>query len=224
MEVANQLAGATWVDMLREGYKPVAGPEWAIRLWNEVQQAIAKVNRIQPRLWLTEDKVKAFAKDVEPRDKWVYDYLRHLKATKAQAIAEDNGQLAWEINREIKEFVHVRAPEYLLEIDEEDWKEFSRWAIGNMHSSEWVFMVHPEVLEELYQAFGKEVMVAICRGEKHSLQEGDIFEVEEREALERKFEIDGQVYELLDDTGFLKPGVQYMVTRIRKQVVEFTVV
>jgi hypothetical protein len=28
MEVANQLAGATWVDMLREGYKPVAGPEW----------------------------------------------------------------------------------------------------------------------------------------------------------------------------------------------------
>jgi hypothetical protein len=223
MEVANQVAGSTWVDMLREGYKPVAGPEWAIKLWTEVQQAIAKVNKIQPRLWLTEEKVKAFAKDVKPSDKWVYEYLLNLKTAKAKAIAEDDGQTAWEINREIKQFVHVYGPEYLLEIPEEDWKEFSRWAIGNMHSSEWVFLVHPEVLEELYQTFGRETLVAICRGE-HTLAVGDVFEVEEHEAIERKFEIDGQVYELLDDTGFLKPGIQYLVTKVRGKVVEFTVV
>jgi hypothetical protein len=222
LELANQVAGSTWVDLLRKDYKPINGPEWAIRLWTTVQEAIAKVNKIQPRLWLTEEKVKAFSKDAKPKDKWVYEYLLYLKALKAQAIAKDDGQRAWELNREIKEFVHVRAPEYLLEINEEDWKEFSRWAIGNMHSSEWVFLVHPEVLEELYNAFGKETLVAICRGE-HTLSVGDVFEVEEDEAINRKFEIDGQVYELLDDTGFLKPGVQYIVTRIRKQVVEFTV-
>uniref|UniRef100_UPI0019CF69B3 hypothetical protein n=1 Tax=Escherichia coli TaxID=562 RepID=UPI0019CF69B3 len=75
----------------------------------------------------------------------------------------------------------------------------------------------------LYQAFAKETLVAICRSGEHTLSVGDVFEVEEDEAINRKFEIDGQVYELLDDTGFLKPGVQYLVTRIRKQVVEFTV-
>ncbi len=221
--IANQLAGATWVDSLREGFKPVNGPEWAIRLWTEVMEAIAKVSKIQPRLWLTEEKTKAFAKGVEPKDMWVHKYLQHLKVLKAKAIAEDNGQLAWEINREIREFIHIRAPEYLLEIDEEDWKDFSKWAIAHLHSSEWVFMCHPGVLEELYQTFGKETLVAICRG-KHTLTVGDVFEVNENEALERKFEIDGQVYELLDDTGFIKAGVQYMVTRIRKQVVEFVAV
>jgi hypothetical protein len=220
LELANQVAGSTWVDMLREGYKPVAGPEWAIRLWTTVQEAIAKVNKLQARLWLTKDKVKAFAKEVEPRDRWVYDYLQYLKSLKAQAIAEDDGQLAWEINREIKQFVHVHAPEYLLEIPEEDWKAFSRWAIGNMHSSEWVFLVHPEVLEELYSTFGKEVLVAMVNG-KHTLAVGDIFEVEEEEAINRQFNIDGSTYTLLDDAGFIKPGTQYLVTKVRGKVIEF---
>lgn len=223
MELAQQVAGSTWIDALREGYKPITGPEWAVKLWSTVQEAIAKVNKIQPRLWLTEEKVKAFAKDAEPKDKWVYEYLLHLKALKTKAIAEDDGQTAWEINREIKQFVHVYGPEYLMEKAEEDWKAFSRWAIANLHSSEWVFLVHPDVLEELYQEFSKETLVAICRSGKHSLQVGDVFEVEEDEAINRKFEIDGQVYELLDDTGLLKPGVQYLVTKVRKQVVEFTV-
>lgn len=222
MELAQQVAGSTWVDSLREGYKPYSGPEWAIKLWTTVTKAIAKVNKLQPRIWLTEEKVKAFSKDAKPEDLWVHNYLQHLKALKTQALMEDDGQTVWEINREIREFVHVRAPEYLTELPEDEWKEFSRWAIGNMHSSEWVFWCHPEVLEELYQAFGKETLVAICSGE-HTLSVGDVFEVEEDEAINRKFEIDGQVYELLDDTGFLKPGVQYLVTRIRKQVVEFTV-
>lgn len=223
MKLANQVAGSTWVDALREGYKPYSGPEWAVRLWSTVQEAIAKVNKIQPRLWLTEEKVKAFSGDEKPQDLWVYEYLKHLKSMKAEAIANEDGQLAWELNREIKEFVHVRAPEYLMEIPEEDWKQFSRWAVAHTHSSEWVFWCHPEVLEELYQAFGKETLVAICRSGEHTLSVGDVFEVEPDEAINRKFEIDGQVYELLDDTGFLKPGVQYLVTRIRKQVVEFTV-
>lgn len=223
MELAQQVAGSTWVDLLREGYKPLNGPEWAVRLWTEVMNAVAKVNKIQPRIWLTEEKTKAFAKDAKPGDLWVYKYLKHLQTLKAEAIANDDGQTAWEINREIKEFVHVYGPEYLMELPEEDWKEFSRWAIGNMHSSEWVFLAHPDVLEELYQAFGKETMVAICRSGEHTLSVGDVFEVEEEEAINRKFEIDGQTYELLDDTGFLKPGVQYLVTHIRKQVVEFTV-
>lgn len=223
MELAQQVAGSTWVDLLREGYKPLNGPEWAVRLWTEVMNAVAKVNKLQPRLWLTEEKVRAFAKEAKPQDKWVYDYLKALKTMKAEAIANDDGQLAWEINREIREFIHVWAPEYLMELPEEDWKEFSRWAVAHMHSSEWVFLVHPDVLEELYQAFGKETMVAICRSGEHTLSVGDVFEVEEEEAINRKFEIDGQIYELLDDTGFLKPGVQYLVTRIRKQVVEFTV-
>jgi hypothetical protein len=223
MELAQQVAGSTWVDLLREGCKPLNGPEWAVRLWTEVMNAVAKVNKIQPRLWLTEEKVRAFAKDAKPGDLWVYKYLKHLQALKTEAIANDDGQLAWEINREIREFIHVWAPEYLMELPEEDWKEFSRWAVAHMHSSEWVFLAHPDVLEELYQAFGKETMVAICRSEEHTLSVGDVFEVEEEEAINRKFEIDGQTYELLDDTGFLKPGVQYLVTRIRKQVVEFTV-
>ena len=130
--------------------------------------------------------------------------------------------MAWEINREIKQFVHVYGPEYLMTISEEDWKEFSRWAIGNMHSSEWVFLVHPDVLEELYQAFGKETLVAKVDGE-HTLTVGDFFEVDEEEAINRRFSIDGSVYTLLDDTGFIKAGVQYVVTKIRKKVVEFTV-
>lgn len=223
MELAQQVAGSTWIDLLREGCKPLNGPEWAVRLWTEVMNAVAKVNKIQPRIWLTEEKTKAFAKDAKPGDLWVYKYLKHLQTLKAEAIANDDGQTVWEINREIKEFVHVYGPEYLMELPEEDWKEFSRWAVAHMHSSEWVFLVHPDVLEELYQAFGKETMVAICRSEEHTLSVGDVFEVEEEEAINRKFEIDGQTYELLDDTGFLKPGVQYLVTRIRKQVVEFTV-
>lgn len=223
MKLANQVAGSTWVDALREGYKPINGPEWAIKLWTTVTEAIAKVNKLQPRIWLTEEKVKAFSKDAKPEDLWVCNYLQHLKALKTQALMEDDGQTVWEINREVREFVHVRAPEYLMELPEDEWKEFSRWAIGNMHSSEWVFLVHPDVLEELYQVFGKETLVAICRSGEHTLSVGDVFEVEEEEAINRKFEIDGQVYELLDDTGFLKPGIQYLVTRIRKQVVEFTV-
>jgi hypothetical protein len=222
MELAQQVAGATWVDAMREGYKPINGPEWAVKLWTMVTEAVAKVSKLQPRLWLTEDKVRAFAKGAEPQDRWVYEYIVHLKTMKAKAIAEDDGQTAWELNRELKQFVHVYGPEYLMEINEEDWKEFSRWAIANLHSSEWVFMVHPEVLEELYNAFGKETLVAICKGE-HTLTVGDVFEVEEHEAIERRFEIDGQMYELLDDTGFVRPGVQYLVTKIRKQVVEFTV-
>jgi hypothetical protein len=220
MEVANQVAGSTWVDMLREGYKPVAGPEWAVKLWTTVMDAIAKVNKIQPRLWLTEEKVKAFSKEAEPKDMWVHRYLQHLKMLKAEAIANDDGQLAWEINREIKQFVHVHAPEYLLEIPEEDWKAFSRWAIGNMHSSEWVFLAHPEVLEELYSTFGKEVLVAMVNG-KHTLAVGDIFEVEEEEAINRQFNIDGSTYTLLDDAGFIKPGMQYLVTKVRGKVIEF---
>lgn len=222
MELAQQVAGSTWIDSLREGYKPINGPEWAIKLWTTVMEAIAKVNKIQPRIWLTEEKTKAFSKDANPGDLWVYKYLKHLQTLKAQAVLENDGQLTWELNREIKEFLHVWAPEYLMELPEDEWKEFSRWAVAHMHSSEWVFLVHPDVLEELYQAFGKEKLVAICRGE-HTLSVGDVFEVEEDEAINRKFEIDGQVYELLDDTGFLKSGVQYLVTRIRKQVVEFTV-
>ena len=223
MELAQQVAGSTWVDSLREGYKPYSGPEWAIKLWTTVTEAIAKVNKLQPRIWLTEEKVKAFSKDAKPEDLWVCNYLQHLKALKTQALMEDDGQTVWEINREIREFVHVWAPEYLMELPEDEWKEFSRWAVAHMHSSEWVFWCHPEVLEELYQAFGKETLVAICRSGEHTLSVGDVFEVEPDEAINRKFEIDGQVYELLDDAGFLKPGVQYLVTRIRKQVVEFTV-
>ncbi len=219
--IATQLAGSTWMDALREGNKPINGPEWATKLWTRVTEAIAGLNKLQPRLWLTEEKVKAFSRNVEPKDRWVYDYLTHLKRLKAEAIARDDGQLAWQINREIKEFVHVRGPEYLLEIPEEDWKEFSRWLVGNAHSSEWVFLVHPEVLQELYSTFGKEVMVAILREGSHTLAEGDVFEVEEQEAIERRFEIDGARYELLDDTGFIKAGVQYTVTKVRGRVVEF---
>lgn len=222
MKLAQQVSGSTWIDALREGYKPVGGPEWAVKLWTEVMNAVAKVNKIQPRLWLTEEKTRAFARDVKPQDLWVYEYLRYLKTMKTEAIANDDGQVAWELNREIKEFVHVWAPEYLMTINEEDWKQFSRWAIGNMHSSEWVFLVHPEVLEELYNAFGKETLVAMVDGE-HTLAVGDIFEIEEEEAINRKFSIDGSVYTLLDDTGFIKAGVQYVVTKIRKRVVEFTV-
>ncbi|WP_164703602.1 hypothetical protein, partial [Escherichia coli] len=163
MELAQQVAGSTWVDSLREGCKPYSGPEWAIKLWTTVTEAIAKVNKLQPRIWLTPEKVKAFSKDAKPEDLWVHNYLQHLKALKTQALMEDDGQTVWEINREIREFVHVRAPEYLMELPEDEWKEFSRWAIGNMHSSEWVFWCHPDVLEEWYQAFAKETRVAICR-------------------------------------------------------------
>ena len=220
MELAQQVAGSTWVDSLREGYKPYSGPEWAIKLWTTVTEAIAKVNKLQPRIWLTEEKTKAFSKDAKPEDLWVRNYLQHLKALKTQALMEDDGQTVWEINREIREFVHVRAPEYLMELPEDEWKEFSRWAVAHMHSSEWVFWCHPEVLEQLYQTFGKKVYVAITSGE-HALQEGDIFEVDEEEALKREFEIDGKTYTLLDDTGFIKAGVQYQVIKVRKRVVEF---
>lgn len=220
MELAQQVAGSTWVDSLREGYKPYSGPEWAIKLWTTVTEAIAKVNKLQPRIWLTQEKVKAFSKDAKPEDLWVCNYLQHLKALKTQALMEDDGQTVWEINREIREFVHVRAPEYLMELPEDEWKEFSRWAVAHMHSSEWVFWCHPEVLEQLYQTFGKKVYVAITSGE-HTLQEGDIFEVDEEEALKREFEIDGKTYTLLDDTGFIKAGVQYQVIKVRKRVVEF---
>ena len=83
-----------------------------------------------------------------------------------------------------------------------------------------MFLAQPDVLEELYESFGKEVYVAITSGE-HTLQEGEIFEVDEEEALKREFEIDGKTYTLLDDTGFIKAGVQYQVLKVRKRVVEF---
>ena len=222
LEESKKVASVTWVDMIREGKEPIGAPEWVNKIYKTVQEGIKRVEKLEPRLWLTEAKVKEFAigATVPASCEWIVRYREHLLNTKTVALLNNDGDTVARINREIKEFVHVGVPSWLTEIDEADWMEFSKWAIANVHSSEWVFWCHPEVLEQLYQTFGKKVHVAITTGE-HTLQEGDIFEVDEEEALKREFEIDGKTYTLLDDTGFIKAGVQYQVIKVRKRVVEF---
>lgn len=222
LKESKRVAGITWVDFIREGEQPIGAPEWVTRIYKTVQEAIKRVEKLEPRLWLTEAKVKEFAGNatVPASCEWVVKYREHLLKAKTIALLNDDGDTVARINRELKEFVHVGVPSWLTEIDEADWMEFSRWAIGNTHSSEWVFWCHPEVLEELYQTFSKRVMVAITAG-NHTLSVGDVFEVEEEEAINREFEIDGQTYHLLDDTGYIKAGTRYQVLRIRKRVVEF---
>ncbi len=216
-----KLVGTTWVDMIRDGREPVGAPDWVLTIYQKVHEAIKKVQKLEPRLWLTEAKVREFAKGatVPASCEALVQYREGLLKAKAIAVQNKDGDTVARLNKELKEFIHVEAPKHLLGIDEEDWKQFSRWAIGNTHISEWVFWCHPAILEELYD-FGKQTIKAIALGGTPNLAESEVIELEDQELIDRVFEVEGVKYALLDETGYLKAG-RLKVTKVRKSVVEF---
>lgn len=222
LEESKKLAGTTWVDMIRDGREPVGAPDWVLTIYQKVHEAIKKVQKLEPRLWLTEAKVREFAKGatVPASCEALIQYREKLLKAKAIAVQNEDGDTVARLNKELKEFIHVEAPKHLLGIDEEDWKQFSRWAIGNTHISEWVFWCHPAILEELYDRFGKQTIKAIALGGTPNLAESEVIELEDQELIDRVFEVEGVKYALLDETGYLKAG-RLKVTKVRKSVVEF---
>jgi len=222
LEESKKLAGTTWVDLLRNGQEPVGAPDWVLTIYQKVREAIRRVEKLEPRLWLTETKVKEFAKGatVPASCEALVQYREGLLKAKAIAVLNGDGDTVARLNKELREFVHVTVPQHLMTIDEEAWKEFSRWAIGNTHSNEWVFWCHPAILEELYDRFGKRTIKAIALGGTPNLAESEVIELEDQELIDRVFEVEGVKYALLDETGYLKAG-RLKVIRVRKSVVEF---
>lgn len=212
LKASKQVAGQTDVDRLREF---VAGEDveaFDDPFWSEwvgtIQEGLKLINT-KPRFFLTEEKLEAFAEGFELPEQFrgLVEEVKDLLKAKALAQLEGDAVSIQAINQRLKVLVHVEGPEVLSSFPEK-WKQASYVLPTLLHHNVWVFWMHPEVMQELFEFIGT-TKIRLVGPMEGNLEVGDLIEFEESK---REYEMDGVKFKVADETPFITPGI-YQVTK-----------
>jgi hypothetical protein len=118
------------------------------------------------------------------------------------------------LNARLKVLVHLEGPEVMMTLDENTWREASKWLVANAPTEVWVYWSHPEVLKEFLTFVGATKVRIVGPVADINLQVNEAIEVETSGL--RTLVIDGQEFQVAEETGYLEAGM-YKVVAVSKR-------
>jgi hypothetical protein len=132
----------------------------------------------------------------------------------AKAEAKLMGADVHHLNQRLKVLVHLEGPEVMMTLDEEAWKQASKWLIANAPTEVWVYWSHPEVIREFLTFVGATKIRIVGPVEEIKLEVGEVVEVDQSGL--RELVIDEQEFVVAEETGYLEAG-RYQVVAVSKR-------
>jgi hypothetical protein len=132
----------------------------------------------------------------------------------AKAEAKLMGADVHHLNQRLKVLVHLEGPEVMMTLDEEAWKQASKWLIANAPTEVWVYWSHPEVIREFLTFVGATKIRIVGPVEEIKLEVGEVVEVDQSGL--RELVIDEQEFVVAEETGYLEAGM-YKVVAVSKR-------